>query len=135
MNNSSTLTLASTSPKTGNSDVGLVHSFAAFTAMASGGDKSAGDKSMDSAEALASTLKLAINRVIGSGGTLAKDTAAATREAADHAKRPVTRAVASTEPYVCEKPKHFIAIAAVLGAATGALFFTKRPRRSFVRFA
>ena len=135
MNNSPTLTLASTSPKTGNPDVGLVHSFAAFSAMASGGDKSAGDKSMDSAEALASTLKPAINRVIGSGGTLAEDTAAAAREAADHAKRLVTRAVASTESYVSEKPKRSVAIAAVLGAATVTLVLRKRPRRSFVRFA
>ena len=48
MNHSSTLTLPSTGPKTGNPDVGLADSFVGFRAMASGGDKPAGDESMDS---------------------------------------------------------------------------------------
>ena len=134
MNHSSTLTLPSTAPKTGDPGVGLADTFAAFSAKASEGDQAAGNQPTDSAEAMPSTLKPAINRVIESGGVLAKDTAAATREAADHAKRLVTRAVASTQSYVSEKPKRSFAIAAVLGATTATLVLTKRPRRSFVHF-
>ena len=133
MNHSSTLTLTSTALKIGKPAVGCINSFDAFSSHPSDDNKTAGASALHTAKELASTLKPAISRVIESDGALAKDTAAAAREAAGHAKRRFTGAETGAETYVNHTPTRSVATAAVHGAATATLVLTKRPPRSFVR--
>ena len=83
------------------------------------------------ADEIAAAAKPAVNRLIDSGGALARDAMCATRDAADKAKQSAGRAVEKAGTYVSEQPLRSIAIAAAVGAVVAALVLVLRSRRDY----
>ena len=130
MNHSFTSDSASKASNLSDPGSELGDSVDAFIAKTSDGAATAVDQALDTAKGMTATIKPAIDRMLDSGGVLAKDAAAATREAADKARRSASRAVASAETYVSEQPMRCVLIAAAVGAALATLILKTSSRRA-----